>query len=136
MGKMKALNIRIKSQFEAIAASRRKVVTSHDAFGYFGRAYGIRFIATQGLSEEAEPSAKEVASIIDLVRKDHVPAVFVENITNPKQVKRIAQETGAKMGGTLYSDALAAPDEPAGTYLGMFKWHTKQLLAAFAPASD
>jgi len=134
MQKMKALNIQLKTQFEAIPASRRKVVTSHDAFGYFGRAYGIRFIAAQGLSEEAQPSAREIAAIIDQVKKDHVPAVFIENITSPKLVQRIAQETGAKVGGTLYSDALAAPGQPAGTYLGMFRWNAAQLLAAFQPA--
>lgn len=135
MEQMKTLDVALKQQFHAIPGSRRKVVTSHDAFGYFGRAYGIRFIAVQGLSEEAQPSAKTVAAIIDMVKKDHVPAVFIENISNPKLIKRIAQETGAKIGGTLYSDALAPAGQPASTYLGMFKWNAKQLLAAFAPAS-
>lgn len=132
MEQMKTLNVQLQQRFHAIPGSRRKVVTSHDAFGYFGRAYGIRFIAVQGLSEESQPSARTVADIIDMVRKDHVPAVFIENISNPKLIERIAQETGAKIGGTLYSDALAPAGQPAGTYLGMFKWNAKQLLAALA----
>lgn len=132
--RMKVLDNHIKTAFAAIPAERRKVVTSHDAFGYFGQAYGVRFVAAAGLSNEAEPSAKDIAGIIDQVRKERVPAVFIENITSPKLVEQIARETGAKVGGTLYSDALAQPGQPAGTYLGMFKWNAQQLIDAVGPA--
>lgn len=132
--RIKALDNDIKAAFATISAERRKVVTSHDAFGYFGRAYSIGFIAATGLSNEAEPSAKDIAGIIDQVRKEHVPAVFIENITSPKLVEQISRETGAKVGGTLYSDALAQPGQPAGTYLGMFKWNAQQLIDALRPA--
>jgi len=128
--KIKTLDVQLEHEFAAIPASRRKVVTSHDAFGYFGQRYGVQFISVAGLSSDAEPSAKEVARIIDQVRRQRVPAVFIENITSDKLVNQIAHETGAQVGGTLYSDALAQPGQPADTYLGMFQWNARQLLAA------
>lgn len=130
IAEMEALNVAIKHDLDAIPADRRKVVTSHDAFAYFGRTYGVRFIAAVGISNDAEPSAQEVAGIIDQIKKEHIPAVFIENITSPKLMQQIARETGAKVGGTLYSDALAKPGQPAGTYLGMFKWNAGQLISA------
>ncbi|MEO6958568.1 MAG: metal ABC transporter substrate-binding protein [Burkholderiaceae bacterium] len=133
--RMKALDDEIKGMLAGVSGERRRVVTSHDAFGYFGQAYGVQFISAAGLSSEAEPSAKDIAGIIDQVRKEHVPAVFIENITSPKLVEQIARETGAKVGGTLYSDALAQPGKPAGTYLGMFKWNARQLIDALRPAA-
>jgi zinc/manganese transport system substrate-binding protein len=133
--RMKALDKEIKIMLSHVSGERRRVVTSHDAFGYFGQAYGIQFISAAGVSSEAEPSAKDIAGIIDQVRKEHVPAVFIENITSPKLVEQIARETGAKVGGTLYSDALAQPGKPAGRYLGMFKWNAQQLIDALRPAA-
>lgn len=130
IAEMEALDAAVRHDLDAIPMDRRKVVTSHDAFGYFGRAYGVRFIAAAGISNDGEPSAKEVAAIIDQIKKDHIPAVFIENITSPKLMKQIAHETGAKVGGTLYSDALAKLGQPAGTYLGMFKWNAGQLISA------
>ena len=127
---MKKLDAEIKQTLNEIPQARRKVVTSHDAFGYFGQAYGVEFISAVGFSSDAEPSAKEMAAIIDQVKKEHVPAVFVERITSAKLIKQIAAETGAKVGGTLYSDALGKPDEPAGTYLGMFTWNAGRLIYA------
>src|SRR4030095_134268 len=88
------------------AASRRRVITSHSAFGYFQDAYGVSFTAPQGVSTEAEASAKDVAVIITQIKKQKVAAVFLENVTDPRLVQQIAHETGAKVGGTLYSDAL------------------------------
>ncbi|MEO6983874.1 MAG: metal ABC transporter substrate-binding protein [Paralcaligenes sp.] len=130
MQQIKTLDAQIKQSLAAIPEARRKVVTSHDAFGYFGQAYGVQFISAVGVSNEAEPSAKEVASIIRQVRREHVPAVFVENISSAKLIRQISRETGAKVGGTLYSDALAPPDQPAGTYLGMFEWNAGKLIYA------
>lgn len=133
VAKLQALDASVRKTFGAIGADRRKVVTSHDAFGYFGDAYGVTFIPAMGVSTDAEPSAREVAAIIEQVRRDKVPAVFVENISSPKLVQQIARETGAKVGGTLYSDALSKSGQPGATYLEMFEWNARQLAAALQP---
>lgn len=133
IAQIKALDAKLKQALAAIPEARRKVVTSHDAFGYFGLAYGVQFISATGISNEAEPSAKEMARLIDQIKKEHVPAVFLENVTNPKLIRQISRETGAEIGGELYSDALAAPDQPAGTYLGMFEWNAGKLIYALGP---
>ena len=133
IAKLQALDANVKKTFAAIPAERRKVVTSHDAFGYFGDAYGVAFISAMGVSTDAEPSAGEVAAIIEQVKRERVPAVFVENITSPKLVQQIARETGAKVGGTLYSDALSKSGQPGATYLEMFEWNVRQLAAALQP---
>ena len=133
IAKLQTLDASVRKTFGAIGADRRKVVTSHDAFGYFCDAYGVTFIPAMGVSTDAEPSAREVAAIIEQVRRDKVPAVFVENISSPKLVQQIARETGAKVGGTLYSDALSKPGQPGATYLEMFEWNARQLAAALQP---
>lgn len=116
----------------SLPANKRKVVTSHDAFGYFGQAWQLQFIAPQGLSTSDEPSAAEVAALIRQLRSEGVRAVFVENIRDPRLIKQIADEAGAKVGGTLYSDALASQG-PASTYLGMFQHNLDTLLAVLQP---
>lgn len=131
--RIEKLDAAIRQTFAAIPAERRKVVTSHDAFGYFGDAYGVTFIAVAGVSTAAEPSAADVARIIEQVKRERVPAVFVENITSPRLVQQIAREAGAKVGGTLYSDALSKPGQPGATYLEMFEWNARQLAAALQP---
>ncbi|ALM85254.1 metal ABC transporter substrate-binding protein [Bordetella sp. N] len=133
VARIEALNERVKQAFAALPAERRRVVTSHDAFGYFGDAYGMTFISAMGISTEAEPSAADVARIVSQIRQDKVPAVFVENVSSPKLAQQIARETGARVGGTLYSDALAKPGLPAATYLGMFEWNLSQFMAALKP---
>ena len=105
-GKLDALNTEVKEQIEKIPADRRRIITTHDAFGYFKAAYGIDFIAPQGVSTESEASAKDVAKIIGQIKKQKIPAVFLENVSDPRLLDRIAKESGAKIGGTLYSDAL------------------------------
>jgi zinc/manganese transport system substrate-binding protein len=125
---MQKLDAEIRSGLAAVPTDRRTVMTSHDSFGYFARAYGIRFISVTGLSNMAEPSAKEVAAIVDRAKKAKIAGVFVENSTNPKLVRQIAREAGAGVGGTLYSDALAPSDQPASTYLGMFSWNAGRLI--------
>jgi zinc/manganese transport system substrate-binding protein len=122
------LHAETKSWTASIAPDRRKVITSHDAFGYFGHAYGITFIAPQGLSTESEPSARDVARLIDQIRRQKVKAVFVESISNPRLIEQIARETGVKVGGTLYSDALSKPGGPAATYLDMMR-HNARVIA-------
>ncbi|KPA94938.1 metal ABC transporter substrate-binding protein [Pseudomonas asplenii] len=114
-----------------LPAGNRRIVTSHDAFGYLGQAYGIQFMAPQGLSTEREPSAAEVAELIRQIRKDKVTAVFMENIKDARLLKQIADESGAKIGGTLYSDALAA-EGPASTFIGLFEYNMNTLHAALS----
>jgi zinc/manganese transport system substrate-binding protein len=126
--KMTKLDAEIRSALTDIPANRRVVITSHDAFGYFAQAYGIRFISVAGLSSEAEPSAKDMAAIVDRARREHVAGVFIESGTNSRLVKQLGRETGIRMGGTLYSDALAPADAPASTYLGMFSWNAGRLI--------
>ncbi|MBT9529549.1 MAG: metal ABC transporter substrate-binding protein [Pseudomonas sp.] len=130
--RLHVLREQANSQLNSLPASQRKVVTSHDAFGYFGQAWQLQFIAPQGLSTSDEPSAAEVARLIRQLRSEGVRAVFVENIRDPRLIKQIADEAGATVGGTLYSDALAASG-PASTYLGMFQHNLDTLLAALEP---
>ena len=125
-----ALDTDLRQAFAALPSERRKVVSSHDAFAYFSRAYGIRFIAPAGLNNEAEPSAAELARIIQLVRREKVPAVFMENISDPRLAERIRAESGARIGGTLYSDALSPAGGPADTYARMMRHNAEALLKA------
>ncbi|MCM8613660.1 metal ABC transporter substrate-binding protein [Accumulibacter sp.] len=122
-----ALDREARNTFAAVPATQRKVVTSHDAFAYFGRAYGIRFIAPVGVSTDAEPSAGEVAAIIRQIRRDRIPAIFVENISDPRLLERISRESGARIGGTLYSDSLSPPGTPGDSYLGMMRHNIRSL---------
>jgi len=128
--RLQALDTRIKAEFAAIPAQRRKVVTSHDAFQYFGKAYGVEFVAPEGISTEAEASAGDVARIVDQIRAENLAAVFVENITDRRLIEQITRETGARVGGELYSDALSGPDGPAATYEQMFRHNASQLVGA------
>jgi zinc/manganese transport system substrate-binding protein len=123
-----ALDKQVRDDLGKIAKAKRKVITSHDAFGYFGAAYGIEFLAPQGVSTEAEASAADVAKLIRQIRKEKVTALFVENISDPRLIEQIGRETSVKPGGALYSDALSGKDGPATTYLDMFK-HNVGLLA-------
>jgi zinc/manganese transport system substrate-binding protein len=121
-----ALDREIKAAIATIPADRRKIITSHNAFGYFGDAYGLEFIALEGVSTDAEPSARDVANIIAQIRAQKIPAVFMENITDPRLIQRIAAETGAKIGGTIYSDALSPPNGPAATYIDMIRHNVRE----------
>ena len=128
--KLDALEQEVKETIAKIPADRRAVITSHDSFGYFESAYGIEFIAPQGVSTETEASAKDVAAIITQIRKQKIAAVFLENVTDPRLVKQIASETGAKIGGTLYSDALTDPNGDAPSYIDLIRHNLKQLAGA------
>ncbi len=132
LAKLDQLDADVRAGVAAIPAPQRKIITSHDAFGYFGNAYGFTFLAPQGISTEAEPSAKEVAKLIRQIKADKVKAIFVENITDQRMIRRIAAESGAVIGGELYSDALSPPDGPAGTYIDMFRHNIKTLSAALS----
>jgi zinc/manganese transport system substrate-binding protein len=128
--KLDAVEKDVRAVVAKIPADRRKIITSHDAFGYFHAAYGIAFIAPQGVSTESEPSAADVAKIITQIKREKIPAVFLENVTDSRLLKRIAEESGAKIGGTLYSDALTDDKGDAPTYLDMMRHNVRQLAAA------
>jgi zinc/manganese transport system substrate-binding protein len=130
LAQLDALEAEVKATIAKIALERRRIITSHDAFGYFAAAYGMEFIAPAGVSTEAEASAKDVAKIIAQIRRQKIPAVFLENVSDPRLMREIARETGAKIGGTVYSDALSDKDGPAGTYLDMMRNNLRAFAAA------
>jgi zinc/manganese transport system substrate-binding protein len=130
LAKLDALEREVRDTVAKIPADRRRLITSHDAFGYFEVAYGIDFIAPQGVSTEAEASAKDVAAIIAQIKKQKISAVFLENVNDPRLVRQIARETGAKIGGTLYSDALTDDKGDAPTYIDLIRHNVKQLAGA------
>lgn len=128
--KLEALDKEVREAINAIPSEKRVVITSHDAFGYFEHEYGLTFLAPQGLSTEAEPSAADVAKLVTQVKQDKAAAIFVENITNPRLIEQISSETGIKVGGTLYSDALSKTDAPAATYVDLMRNNIKQIKGA------
>ena len=130
--KLDALDAEVRAAIATIPPARRKIITTHDAFGYFADAYGIEMIAPQGVSTEAEPSARDVARIVRQIRAEKIPAIFLETVTDPRLLERIAAESGAHIGGTLYSDSLSPPGGPAGTYIDMVRHNIRQLTAALA----
>jgi zinc/manganese transport system substrate-binding protein len=132
LGKLDELETEIGEAIGSIPAGRRRIITTHDAFGYFGDAYGLSFIAPEGVSTEAEPAAKDIAAIIAQIRREKIPAVFLESITDPRLMQTIARETGARIGGTLYSDALSAPGGPAATYIEMMRHNLRELTKALS----
>jgi zinc/manganese transport system substrate-binding protein len=125
-----ALDAEVRTRIAAVPEARRKVITTHDAFGYFGLAYGVTFLAPEGISTESEASAADVARLIRQVRETGVTALFVENMSDPRLIEQIARETGVAPGGALYADALSTPEERAFTYLGMFRHNVDLLVPA------
>ena len=130
LAKLDALDREVREAVAQIAEARRKVISTHDAFGYFAAAYGIAFIAPQGVSTESEPSARDIASIITQIRTAKIPAVFLENISDPRLMRRISAETGARIGGTLVSDSLTGENGDAPTYIDMVRHNIKALTSA------
>lgn len=120
----------VRAEFATVPAERRLVLTSHDAFGWFGAAYGVRFLAAQGLSTDSEPSAAEVARLVRRIRDSGVRVAFLETAGNPRLIRQVARDAGVRLGGTLYSDALGPPGSTAATYLGMFRHNVALMLAA------
>lgn len=129
IGQLNELDSWAKSQFSTIPQEKRKVLTSHDAFGYFGRAYGVTFLASQGLSSESEASAAQVGALITQIKADGVHTWFMENQLDPRLVKQIASATGAQAGGELYPEALSKPGGVADSYVKMLR-HNVELIAA------
>jgi zinc/manganese transport system substrate-binding protein len=125
-----ALDATIKTQLASVPVDRRKVITTHDAFGYFGEAYGVTFLAPEGISTDAEASAADVARLITQIKAEGVTALFVENMSDPRLVQQISDETGVKLGGELYADALSDAGGPAPSYLDMFRHNVDLLVQA------
>lgn len=126
---LEALDAESKTAFAAISPDKRKVITSHDAFGYFGARYGVRFLAPQGMSTEAEPSARGVATLIQQIKEEKIKAVFVENMSNPKLLAQLSKDAGVTVGAALYVDALSKAGGPADTYLKLIRHNVTQLVA-------
>jgi zinc/manganese transport system substrate-binding protein len=133
--RLKGLHMEVKEAIAKIPADKRRVITSHDAFNYFARDYGIEFLAPEGVSTEAEASAAEVAKLIRQIREKKATALFVENISDPRLVEQIGRETGLKVSGVLFSDALSPKDGPAGTYVDMMRHNVRTITEAIAQGS-
>jgi zinc/manganese transport system substrate-binding protein len=130
LARLDALDTDVRAMVAAIPADRRRVITGHNAFGYFEDAYGVDFLSPQGVSSEAEPSARDVARIIVQIRTDRIAAVFLENVVDARLINQIARETGARIGGTLYSDALTSADGAAPSYIDLIRHNVRDRAAA------
>jgi zinc/manganese transport system substrate-binding protein len=128
--KLEMLDREVREALAKIPPERRKVISTHDAFGYFAAEYGVQFIAPLGVSTETEPSARDIATIISQIKAQKIPAVFLENISDDRLIRRIAAETGSKVGGTLISDGLTGEKGPGPTYIDMVRHNIKALTSA------
>lgn len=130
--RLEALHAWVEAQYADIPRERRRIVTSHDAFAYYGERYGIDFLAAQGVTTRGEPSAQHIARLVQQIRRERISAIFIEGMANPRILEQVAAEAGARVGGTLYSDALTAPDGPAPTYIAMIRHNTARIAEALA----
>ena len=135
VAEIELLDSEIKEMIAALPKSDRTVVTSHDAFQYFARDYGLKFLAPQGLSTDSEASARDVAQMIEHIRAEEISAVFVENVSDPRLLQQIARETGSTIGGKLFPGALSNEDEPASTYLDLMRHNATTITSALSEAS-
>jgi zinc/manganese transport system substrate-binding protein len=133
LAKLDTLDGEVRAAVVQIPQTRRKVISTHRAFGYFAAAYGVEFIAPIGVSTESEASARDIAAIFTQVRAAKIPAVFLENISDSRLIRRISAETGAKVGGTLYSDSLTGEKGDSPTYIEMVRHNIKALTSALSP---
>jgi zinc/manganese transport system substrate-binding protein len=128
--KLAELDQWVKTEFAGIPKPKRRIITSHDAFGYLAAAYGVTILSPMGVNTESEPSAGGVAQLITQIRKEKITAVFIENVSDPRLVQQVGKESGVTLGGELYSDALSKPEGPAPTYIDMFKNNVTKMVAA------
>jgi ABC-type Zn uptake system ZnuABC Zn-binding protein ZnuA len=128
--KLDELDSWIREEIELLPEARRILITSHDAFRYFGKAYGVRVMALQGISTEAQPQTKDVIDLVEAVRTYNVPAVFIETSVNPKMLEQLARDAGTRIGGELFSDSIGHPDHEGGTYLGMVRYNVRTFIDA------
>ncbi|WP_408605310.1 metal ABC transporter solute-binding protein, Zn/Mn family, partial [Candidatus Hepatobacter penaei] len=127
--KLKELNRWVRTRIHALPPEKRCALTTHDAFGYFAKAYGFSFLSPLGISTDDEPSAQKIALLIEEIKRRHIRGIFFENMVSPKIMNALSQETGITIGGTLYSDALSPPDGPAADYIALMKHNVTTLLA-------
>jgi zinc/manganese transport system substrate-binding protein len=113
----------------AVPTTKRRVLSSHDSLQYLGTSFGITIISVHGLSNNSEPSAAEMARVIDQIRREHLKALFLDSITDPRPTEQISKETGAAIAGTIYGDALSKPDGMARTYIEMIRHDISTLKA-------
>ncbi len=130
LSKLDALDAEVRAALAPIPRGQRRVVTTHDALGYFGSAYGIDFLAPLGLSTDGEPSAKVMAALIKQIKQDRIRALFLENVGRDVLLETVARETGVRIGGQLFSDALSPADGPATTYIDMIRHNTAMIVGA------
>lgn len=131
--RLQALDDEIRAQWATVPPADRKLITSHDAFGYYAAAYGVRFLSPQGLSTEAEASARGVAQLVRQIRAEGIRALFVESIADPRLIEQIGRETGLRPAGRLYSDSLSPPDGPAASYEALMRHNTRLMVEALRP---
>ena len=128
VAQLRVVDAWVRKQIATLPATARVLVTSHDALGYYGQAYGLEVIAVEGIATGQEPDPQHVADLIALLRARHVKAVFIETVASPKVVEQIGAEGGAALGGSLFSDSLDVPGSPAGSYIGMFLANTRTIV--------
>ena len=128
LAKLDRIDAWARDAFSALPSEHRRFVTSHDSLAYLGRAYGIEIISVSGIAASAEPSAKRVAEVIDLIQASGVRAVFVDSADNPALMRRVAADTGVRIGGSLLTDGLDSPGTGADTYLGMMEQNLRRIL--------
>lgn len=130
VAELRRLDASIHASIRAVPKDRRKVLTSHDAFGYYGRAYGVTFLSPLGMSTDTEASAADVAALIRQIRKEHIEVYFIENSNDARLVEQIAAATHARSGGELYPESLSAADGPVPSYVAMMRYNTRQMVKA------
>lgn len=128
--KLVALDAEVRAAITSIPEAKRTIITSHDAFGYFGHEYGLKFLAPEGISTDSEASAAGLATLVDQIKSSKASALFIENMSDPRLISQISDETGIKIGGSLYSDALSAAEGPASTYIDMMRSNVKVIKGA------
>lgn len=128
--KLVTLDADVRASIASIPQAKRTIITSHDAFGYFGHEYGLKFLAPEGISTDSEASAAGLAALVDQIKSSSASALFIENMSDPRLINQISDETGIKIGGALYSDALSAADGPASTYLDMMRSNVEVIKGA------
>ena len=124
---LETLDREVRTELAGIPPVKRRVITTHDAFAYYGQAYGVIFVAPEGLSTDSEPSAEGIAKLIRQIRRKGIKALFLENVSDPRLMEALAHEVGATLGPPLFSDALSRADEPASTYVKMIRYNTAAL---------
>ncbi len=129
---LKALDEQIKLDIQKIPASKRILITSHDAFAYYGKKYGIKVEAIMGISTEADARTSDVVRVSKAIKESQIPAIFIESTINPKLIKQLADDNGVAIGGELFADSLGEPGSEAGTYIGMMQHNTNVIVNALA----